>query len=341
MLIDRVRATATWGVALAVLAVLVLSVQQVAAPQRSGVMALAQIGAPHLTLLCILALPLALVRAPQELRMPVRLLRISLIAVLAIGVVRFGPGLISLPPPAPPPGATAVTLTSWNLFAGEPSDATVLQLLQASGSDVIGLQELTPRHSRLLTDDPVLAQRYPFRILHPRDGSLGMGLLSRFPMIDLGTLDLPPTIWARLDLGVEGSVVAVLGHPLPGAIGFAGDLPVGFDADRRDDAIRRLRSELVDPALARGERVLLFGDFNVTDREPAYGDLTVGLTDAHAEVGLGPGSTWRPASLAWLAVGLLRIDYVFAGPGVLPVAIAADRAPRGSDHCIVQARLSL
>jgi hypothetical protein len=53
-------------------------------------------------------------------------------------------------------------------------------------------------------------------------------------------------------------------------------------------------------------------DFNVTDREPGYVDLSEGLVDAHAEIGQGPGSSWRPRPLKGLPLGILRIDYLFS-----------------------------
>jgi exonuclease III len=34
-------------------------------------------------------------------------------------------------------------------------------------------------------------------------------------------------------------------------------------------------------------------------------------------------------------LALLRIDYQFSSPGVVPVSAKVDCTPRGSDHCIV------
>lgn len=342
MLPSRVALALSWVSALFVTAILVLHAQQAIAPQRDGPLALAQIGAPHLTLLCLFTVPLAFVRVRgfRSLVAPRRWLRVALVAVLAVGLIRFGPGLVSFPS-APVEGATEVTLTSWNLYFGVPSDETVSRVLRDARSDLIGLQELRPPHADLVATDPVLMERYPHRILIPHGGTFGMALLSRYPVIESGSMEMPPTVWARVELPGSEMVLVVVSHPLPGAIRFAGPVPIGFDSTERDDTIIELRRSLIDPALARGERLILFGDFNVTDREPAYTDLSAGLRDAHAEVGLGPGSSWRPASLAWIPAGLLRIDLVLTGPGVVPEAISTDCTPHGSDHCIVQARVSL
>jgi endonuclease/exonuclease/phosphatase (EEP) superfamily protein YafD len=90
-----------------------------------------------------------------------------------------------------------------------------------------------------------------------------------------------------------------------------------------------------------GEPLLLNGDFNLVDREPAYGDLVDGLIDSQRAVGLGPGNTWRPDRFKGLPFGLLRIDYLFAGNGVQPTSIGPDCTPRGSDHCILAGTMAL
>lgn len=97
----------------------------------------------------------------------------------------------------------------------------------------------------------------------------------------------------------------------------------------------------MDEALGRGERVLLVGDFNITDREPGYAELGQGLRDVFRVSGLGWGHTWglhrEPASsdapVESGVLALLRIDYMFAGPGVVPLASRVDCAVPGSDHC--------
>lgn len=50
---------------------------------------------------------------------------------------------------------------------------------------------------------------------------------------------------------------------------------------------------------------MLLGDFNVTDREIGYAELSDGLTDSYRAAGSGWGHTWRPPSMAGLPFGLL------------------------------------
>jgi vancomycin resistance protein VanJ len=82
--------------------------------------------------------------------------------------------------------------------------------------------------------------------------------------------------------------------------------------------------------------VLLVGDMNVTEREPAYADLQTPLLDAHTQVGRGWGHTWRLGGLP-----LLRIDYLLASPDIVPAWIKADCSAPESDHCSLVGQFAL
>lgn len=323
---------------------LLLSLQQVFVPQRNGLLAIGQIVAPHLFLAALVLVPLAIMARPAQVpraEQPRRVLRLSLLALLVAGLLRFVPGMLSLPP-LETPDAVRVSITSWNRQALDgPSPEDAVAVLRGSQSAVIAIQELRPEDATLISADATLAERYPYRVLRPHEGTYGMGLLSAYPIVEEGWRNVPHTVWARLDLGDGQDIVVINVHPLPGEIETLSPLPlpVDYDVGTRDAAIGRLRGELVDPLLRGGERLVLVGDLNTTVREPAFAELAAGLVDAHESVGLGTGSTWRPESLAWLPFGLLRIDQVLAGPGVKALRISTDCAPRGSDHCLVHAVL--
>jgi endonuclease/exonuclease/phosphatase family metal-dependent hydrolase len=164
-----------------------------------------------------------------------------------------------------------------------------------------------------------------------------MWVLSSSPFVGTPTVALdPPRIHAVVQLGRFTTVRVVVTHPQPGQLRTFAALPVDFDTSLRDAEIATIRSE-VDPLVAAGEPLLLLGDFNLTDREPIYAELSAGLVDLQRSVGWGPGSTWRPDPVKWLPFGLLRIDMVFVTNGPVPLNISSDCNPRGSDHCVVRA----
>jgi len=314
-------------------ALVVLSAMQLLAPQRNGVLALAQVFAPHLFLPLVVLLPIALLRVGRALRLVV-------VVACGIGVIRFGPGMVSLPAGATP-GAEQLRVVSWNLAAGRVSPELLVDRLLASGADVVGLQELRDEGAAAIEGSVALTKRFPHRVLAPDPTVLGMALLSRYPIVEHDMSHAPPFTVARLDLGDGRLFTAVSAHPLPARISLIGGLlPVRFDASERDASLHAIR-HLVEPALTGGEPIVLLGDFNVTDREPAYSDLTVGLTDGHLAVGLGPGSTWRPPAVDFLPFGVLRIDYIFAGGAARPLAIGVECVPDTGDHCILHGLIEI
>jgi endonuclease/exonuclease/phosphatase (EEP) superfamily protein YafD len=170
-------------------------------------------------------------------------------------------------------------------------------------------------------------------VLDPTNNTFGMGVLSRYPLVDPVEFTGPPGI----EIVVEapgGPVTLINAHPAPAAVA----APFRFDPSRRDRQIAQVRDR-IDDALERGDVVLVTGDYNVTPTEPAYRDLVAGLRDVHTDAGLGPGWTWRPKRVEPFGIGLLRIDYVLAGPGLDPVSASVHCPPTG-DHCLVIARLS-
>ncbi len=327
------------------IAVVAVSIITVIAPQRDGWLALAEVGMPFLfvsvlpfVLPALLSVPSAAGRHARGWR---AVLRVSLVIAVAVAVIRFGPVWFSMPP-GDVTGAT-VGVTSWNLETGQADPTAVVQEIRDVSTGVVGLVELARRDADPIRADAQIRARFPYQLLFPRDDSLGMGLLSSYPIVESGRIaDDPPVVWARLDLGGGQMLHVVVAHPLPASWHNLGPLPIPMDYDPtiRDGQIRTLR-RTVDLLLAGGQPLILAGDFNVTDREPAYADLAAGLRDAQLDVGLGPGSTWRPDEMKWLPLGIVRIDMAFGGNGVRPVSMTVDCTPRGSDHCLVRASMAL
>lgn len=313
----------------------VLTAIHLVAPARNGPLALTEVFAPHLFLAVVLLVPLSALATS-------RALRIGVAVAFSLALARFGPDVLSFPAAAPSADETVVTLLSWNLEAGEAGAADLLDVLRTTDADVVALQELTPEHAAALEADADVRARFPSRALEPEAGVAGIGVLSRWTIVRSVATTEPVSIRAVLDIGGGGELVVINAHPYPPGyrIGPIVPLPLRYGANTRDAEIRRIR-EAIDADLAAGQRLVVIGDFNLTDREPAYGDLVGGLWDAHREVGFGPGATWRPGVVDFLPFGVLRIDHVFGGPRTRPLTIGEDCAPRHSDHCIVRATVAI
>jgi endonuclease/exonuclease/phosphatase (EEP) superfamily protein YafD len=303
----------------------VLIVLPVLAP-RSGPLALLLILCVHLALAAIVLVPVSILRRDP-------FLRLGLLALAFAVVTRIGGEWFSLPPPFDPFDDVFQT-TTWNLELGARGGAGAVDGIRALDVDIVALQELGPEHASAIDAAADLTGRFTDRLLYPESGVLGIGLLSRWPITRSEHATDPPTLEATLDFGGR-PVTVITAHPLPGRISMAGPLPVAFDGSQRDAALQRVRERVV-AAIGRGETVVVLGDFNVAPTEPAYGELADGLRDAHAEVGQGPGWTWRPSRLEWTGLGLLRIDLALSGPGAIPVAVEEHCGLPG-DHCQLEA----
>jgi endonuclease/exonuclease/phosphatase (EEP) superfamily protein YafD len=320
----RARSIAAWSVAAFAFALLAFTVIRSFIQWRSGLLAYATIVEPYLVLL-LAAVSLALLWARRPI--PAAIVAVALV----VGIVRVGSEWLSLPVETAPDDLVVIT---WNLHINSrPPDESVAFLLDdALEADVVALQELTDDVAATLEADPAVNVRYPYRVLDPTNNTLGMGVLSRYPLTDPDEFSAPSGIEITVATPA-GPVTLINAHPMPAAIA----PPFVFDPARRDREIARVRIR-IDAALDRGEVVLVAGDYNVTPTEAAYRDLVAGLRDVHTDAGLGPGWTWRPKRVEPFGIGVIRIDYVFVGPGLEPVSSSVHCPPTG-DHCLVLSRV--
>ncbi len=161
-----------------------------------------------------------------------------------------------------------------------------------------------------------------------------MGLLSSWPIEgEVETGAEPPLIAATIRPPQGPELDVIVAHAPPPHFGFSPTGP-SYDPGHRDASLQALRQRL-QASIDADRRVVLLGDFNVTDREIGYTELATGVTDSYHAAGSGLGHTWRPPLGEGLPFGMLRIDMVFSGPGATPVASQPDCTPRSSDHCIL------
>ncbi len=311
-----------------------LTLVQVMAPRRSGPLALTEVFAPWLFLPLLVLLPFA-----WALRD--RALVIALVLAAVTFAVHLGPALVPAARPQPPAGAAPVRVASWNIYIRNAA-ARVVAAVRSLDADVVGLVEVNPRQAARLDADPTLHARYRTVLMVPE---ANRGLLSRYPLLGSGVREDPSgrpgsgLLWARLDLGDGRRLTVVVAHPLPAEASPSSTFPLHWDARPRDAEIAYVKA-FVDARVAAGERVVLVGDFNVTDREPANAELSRGLRDAH-DVAWGAGASWGPLSLRRHGVALIRIDRILTGPGTAPTAFGTDCTFRGSDHCLLHATVAV
>jgi vancomycin resistance protein VanJ len=319
-LLVRFLAAYCW-VAAVLLAFLLVS------PVESGPLAVVQLLTPYVALLSIVAAPLAIAARSRAAAFPI-------VVTGLLFLVRFGGEWAS---PSATVGDPHVAVATWNMQAGVNSGPSAVALLREQAVDVLALQELTPDVSAAIEADRALTARFPHRVLEPREGVSGAGILSRYPIESAAYAAVPVRLEASLQLP-HGELVVIDAHPYHSDLELTGGIPTGMDPVNRNAELSLLRARVAELE-AVGSDVLLLGDFNTAPTEPAFGSLTARLHDAHAEAGWGPGWTWRPLSLAFLGIGVLRIDLVLSTDALVPVGTSIHCPPTG-DHCLVEAGLT-
>jgi endonuclease/exonuclease/phosphatase family metal-dependent hydrolase len=329
-------------------AILAVAGVQLFAPERDGPLALGAVVEPLLWISLLVFVPLALFGTARRQMggTPIwtTALRVMLLVALVAAVVRLGPSWLG--PIANGASASAsgggmqIGISSWNLEADDIDREALVDRVRAAPDGAVVLVELSKADAAAISGDKQIHQRFPNQLLYPDDGSIGVGLLSSRPVIASGhRASAPAIVWARLDLGLGRQVVVVGGHPVPATLDkLAGvPLPLDYDPAERDRELQTLRSTADGLVADDRSPLILAGDFNVTDQEPAYADLSDGLIDSQLATSYGPGWTWRPDPIKELPFGILRIDYVLSGNGAVPRSLAVDCTPSGSDHCLLHA----
>ncbi|NJM07589.1 hypothetical protein HC891_17485 [Candidatus Gracilibacteria bacterium] len=309
------------------LGLIVFTLWYLVVPDREGIGALVRVFAPYLFLPLGLLLPFLLWRRAFALRL-------ILLSCLAIFAFCFGPALNI--PQAEAAARAELRVISWNTYVDGVSHESLRAVLADHNADVVALQEVIREPLR---EDGDLLARYPYHLLSDDRTAPGMAILSRFPIVESGVPDLPDEawdmpriVWARLDLGGGRTALVVNAHPIPPRTFLTDDCRLRcYNRGPRDGQISALRA-FVEPLRVSGEPLLLVGDFNVTEREEAYLDLSRGFTDVQRAVGLGMGATWRPGRYT-LGIPVLRIDYMFANDRIEPLSYVLDCRRHGSDHC--------
>ena len=311
-----------------VVAAILVLVIGVAFPTDNGPGGLLAVLSPHIALAAVVLVPLAIAARSRRLGA-------SLVVLALLFAVRFG-GEWWSPGPAEAAAGSTIDIATWNVEAGAVGGAAAVELLARHPVNIVVLEELTPAVVAAIEADAALTARYPHRALYPDLGVSGIGILSAFPVSEPSYEVRPIRLEARVALP-DGDLVVLGAHPFHADVDLVAGLPVGLDATQRNLDLQLLRNR-VNELDVQGERVVLLGDFNTASSEPAFGLIASSLHDAHGEVGVGPGWTWRPSRFASLGIGLLRIDLILSTSGLRPVRVGVD-CPRTGDHCLVEATL--
>jgi vancomycin resistance protein VanJ len=255
------------------------------------------------------------------------------IAILVLGCV----GLLgwNLPWPgdvAPGIPVRAMTFNVKHLSAGE---ARVIRTIQRAQPDVVFLQEA--RELPALARSPRWRQAFPGWAM-VKGGEVV--ILSRYPIRRHLAHPVIGTDRAMLEavLDVDGTPVTAIAVHFTTAMTPRSMVTRGRSRRaylRHTVEARRIQTaQLLAIAAHSPYPVLIAGDFNTPPKGVYYRQLTRQYRDLFRVAGWGPGYTFPTA------FPVLRIDYLFAGPGIAGRQCAPVR-PTASDHLPLVAELAI
>lgn len=197
------------------------------------------------------------------------------------------------------------TAATYNILSHQSNPDYIIHEIGRMDADILGLQELGEGHAAQIEE--TLPEVYPYRVLEPRDPPIdGIGLLSRFPVLDVTLFKPMPSssLQLRAVLDIEGTSVTVyVTRAEPAASRYA---PLLYDDSRRDSELEILRTDYLETEL---NPVLMLCDCNMTDQSDAYRALDRVMDEAFRRMGRGMGFTY-PDHTDW-APPLMRLDQIW------------------------------
>lgn len=292
---------------------------------------------------------------PLALLLRARRNALRLVPLLLIGGLWFAPYYLPKTPAATE--GHLLRVLTFNVWGGNKRMGEAMDWVNASGADVVLLQEVVPFYAQKLL--PNLYERYPYHFsqedLLRWDGSPNANItLSRYPILDMQVVDLHTPETAdplRIVLDVNGQQVAVYNvhlawpareprWPIPRALySLPLQVALGYDDRARNNQIAHLLDHLKHEPLP----YIVAGDFNTSDQSPTYQALAAHMNDAFRAAGRGFGGSWPVSSargLPGFLPPLIRIDYIWHSDHLRAVE-AGQGPPLGSDHLALLATLAL
>ncbi|NJO84429.1 MAG: hypothetical protein HC828_17745 [Blastochloris sp.] len=298
-------------------------------PHRSWWLALSNIFAVYLFVPLVMFVPLAwLVRSIG--------LRVAVGTVLAVFLALFGARFV--PPLPKADDGLRLRVVSYNhLYSNRHIDA-VIEAIRTQDADIVALQEL----SRPVTEAAKqrLADEYPYQWMLPAEADHGQGILSRYPLRSVSRADDFLGQQVTIDVGGQDITLINVHLKAPGVEVRRIRWPVSLPIIREYDASQRAQETVA--LLREIDRVdgplIVLGDFNTGDREPAYAEFDRRLHDAYRETSWGLGYTFPSSAKGGTASSpfpLVRIDYIWSAGGIEPVASQVECHTGRSDHCML------
>jgi endonuclease/exonuclease/phosphatase (EEP) superfamily protein YafD len=234
----------------------------------------------------------------------------------------------------------AISAMSFNVLYNSEKINQSIDVIQQHSPDILCLRELTPEFSNQLLHR--LGKLYPYQAMHPRQGTWGAGILSKYPLRNPEYFPVKPhqlpALQIEINIQSKSLLVSCL-HLFP---------PVGKHL-KNDGFVttlqknKKLRLQQAEYLVGKYKRwqgpILLLGDMNESRTDDAV-KMFIANNYTHAcdkAVKQQCGTSF-PAHLPWVPA-FFEIDHIL-GKGVRFLSIQVIRSG-GSDHYPMKASFLL
>lgn len=252
--------------------------------------------------------------------------------LVAFGVL-FGDLLTPHNSAAVADAAVEFRTAAYNMHSQDSDPNVVVETILGLDADVIGLNELGYDHEEAI--DAATQDLYPYRVLYPQPTVHGVGLLSRYPILEHEVYEPvePANLHLRAVLDIDGTPVTVfVAHPPSPTSPF---FPLNYEDGPRNVELADLRERVA----AETGPVMVLCDCNMSDQSDPYRALDDLLDDAFREAGRGFGLTF-PYGRTFLPP-LVRIDYIWISGDFTALNAHPAEGSGTSDHRPIMADLAL
>lgn len=249
------------------------------------------------------------------------------------GILVAGCGERPLEPREPTPGVAHFRFVTYNVHFPAARDSRTIDAIRATHADVICLQETNAEWREALVT--AFSATYPHISFQPLESADGLGILSRFPLLDRGILAHEEgwhPAW-HLEVQTPAGPIELLHVHLRAVFDRAGD-PVSSFLSTGNDHLWQIKSYA--ESLTRDVPSIFLGDFN----EEVDGDA-IGFLEGRGYRNALP--LYHPGQPTWLGTSVgnqlgLTVDHVLFDRKFEPLnSFVLDRG--GSDHLPVVAHL--
>lgn len=266
----------------------------------------------------VVAALVGLILSKRHWRRAVFWLAASVVALNAWPLLPYVPGASTFRQAESGPSLDVLNV---NLYWGNRNTGDIVTLLGTSDPpDLVSIVELTPRVDSAMQ---ALESDYPYRFTVPARGAFGIGVLSRYPLVDPKVLPLlgRPAIDSRVELPF-GTLRFIAVHLMP---------PMNSESAARRN---RQLDELASLVVQIDEPLLVCGDFNLSPYSPFFTRFVDASSLRDTRLRRGFDYSWP----SFLPLAGIPIDHCFVRGPIRTESV--ERLERtGSDHYPVRVRL--